>query len=72
MATPMYPVNSSQLSYVGYDEETQELFITFKNGSTYKYTDVPKYIFTNLRSTTSVGTYFSDFVKNSYEYTKIK
>jgi hypothetical protein len=30
MATPMHPVTSSHLSYIGYDEDTKDLFIRFK------------------------------------------
>jgi hypothetical protein len=30
MPTPMYPVYSSQLAYIGYEEETKCLYITFK------------------------------------------
>lgn len=72
MATPMYPVTSSQLSYIGYDEDTKELFITFKNGSTYRYENVPMHVFHELKHTKSVGTYFSDSIKNIYKFTKIK
>lgn len=72
MATPMYPVKSSQISYIGYEPEQSDLFITFKNGSTYMYKDVPKYMFDNLKGAKSVGEYFSNFIKNSYEFVKVK
>ena len=72
MTTPMHPVKSSQIAYIGYEEDTKELFVTFTNGSVYKYEDVPKYQFDSLMAATSVGRYFGDFIKNSYSYTKIK
>lgn len=71
MATPMYPVNSSQISYIGYDEETKELFITFKNGSTYKYEDVPEDIYKILLSSPTKGKYFADNIKDKYKTTKL-
>lgn len=72
MTTPMHPVISSQISYVGYEEETKELFVTFKNGSTYKYEGVSKNIFDTLLSSTSVGSYFFMEIKNHYNFIKIK
>lgn len=72
MATPMYPVNSSQISYIGYEEDTKELFITFKNGSTYKYENVPEMTYKILLSSPSKGKYFADNIKNIYVSTKIK
>ena len=72
MATPMYPVNSSQISYIGYENDTHELFITFKNGSTYKYEDVPLFKFTNMKTDPSVGKYFNMYIKDIYVSTKIK
>ena len=72
MATPIYPVNSSQISYIGYDEETKELFVTFKNGSTYKYKDVPLFKFNNMKVDPSVGKYFNMYIKDIYVGTKIK
>lgn len=68
----MFPVNSSQISYIGYDKETHELFITFKNGSTYKYEDVPLFKFNNMKVDSSIGKYFSMYIKNMYVTTKIK
>jgi hypothetical protein len=72
MATPMYPVVSSQLSYVGYENDTNELYITFKNGTTYKYENVPIHVFNELINATSVGKYFTLHIKNSYINSKIK
>ena len=72
MPTSMYPVNSSQISYIGYDEITKELFITFKNGSIYKYEDVPLFKFNNMKANSSVGKYFNMYIKDIYISTKIK
>ena len=72
MATPMFPIKSSQISYIGYDRVTKELFVTFKNDSTYKYEDVPQEVFKKLLGASSVGNYFSTWIKNEYKFTRIK
>lgn len=69
MTNQMYPVNSSQISYIGY--EGTDLYIKFKNGTVYKYANVPKDLFDNLKNSKSVGKYFTDHIKNSYDCTKI-
>jgi hypothetical protein len=71
MATPMHFVNSSQISYVGYDKETKELFIKFKNNSVYRYARVPQDEYNNLLKAESVGKYFTEHIKNEYEGIKI-
>lgn len=67
----MHPVNSSQISYVGYEDSTSELYITFRNGSTYRYDNVPRNIFEALLKSDSVGKYLNAHIKNSYTCTKI-
>ena len=71
MTTPMHPVNSSQIAYIGYDEETNTLYVTFKNGQTYAYEGVPKEEFIELKDSDSVGSYFAENIKSSYPYTKV-
>ncbi len=69
MPVPMFPVNSSNLSYVGWENNT--LYITFKNGSKYKYEDVPENIYTRLRNSTSIGSYYHAHIKGQYTCNKI-
>lgn len=71
MTTPMHPVSSSQISYIGYDEDTNTLYVTFKNGSTFKYEDVPKSKYDKLLNSSSIGSYFIKNIKNNYSYSKI-
>lgn len=71
MAIPMYPVNSSQLSYIGYDEDTQELYITFIKGDTYKYNLVPEQVYKEFLSSASVGKYYINNIRGKYNSTKI-
>jgi hypothetical protein len=42
MAMEFTAVESTQISHIGYDEETLEAQVEFSNGSVYRYTGVPK------------------------------
>jgi len=69
MAAPdMQPVNSSNVSAVGYDIDNQIVFVEFLNGSTYAYKGVPEHEFENLRTAASVGSYLNRNYKNVYPY----
>lgn len=78
------PVESSQISEVGYDAETETLGIRFMptrkqlaNGepqSIYHYVNVPKRMFDEMVGAESVGKYFGSHIKpfpTVYPYTKI-
>lgn len=56
-------VNSSAISEVSYDKETQILRIQFVRGAEYDYPSVPECEFHNLVSAPSVGKYFNQFIK---------
>ncbi len=65
----MISVNSSNLSSVGYENNT--LYIRFNSGSTYAYFDVPEHIFNELLSAGSKGQYHHQHIKNNYLYQKL-
>ena len=71
MPVPMFPVSSSNIAFIGYDDETQELYIRFHNDNVYKYSDVPELVFNELRNNTSVGKYYLNNIKGKYESNKI-
>lgn len=64
----MQSVSSSNISAVGYDAESQTVYIQFMNGSTYAYKGVPEHEFENLRTAPSVGSYLNRNYKNVYPY----
>lgn len=67
----MIKVKSSNLNSIGYDEKTETLVIRFHNG-TYNYLGVPKQIFINLLNSSSKGKYHRDFIKDVYQFQKIR
>ena len=67
-----YPLKSSNISDVGYDDATQSLEVGFKNGSRYHYTKVPKALFEAMLKAPSPGRYFHQVVKvGGYPFVRI-
>jgi hypothetical protein len=71
MATPMHPVSSSNISYLGYDEDDKTLYVTFSKGGTYKYLNVSEETFNEFKNSSSVGKYYLSNIKGKYESSKI-
>ena len=67
-AVSMHDVQSSALRAVGYDGGDATLVITFQNGSTYEYSDVPRSAYDELMAADSKGSYFNSYIKGQYSY----
>lgn len=59
------PVESSNLDAVAH--YLDDLFIRFKNGKTYRYSDVPLETFEELRDAPSVGKAFHALIRDKFE-----
>lgn len=68
----MYPVSSSNVLEVGYDESNEIVLIRFINNSLYAYKGVCQYEFENLKIAPSVGSYLARNFKNIYSYERIE
>lgn len=62
------PVYSSMVSEVGYNEETQELIITWKNGKRSAYSGVPAEKAEELAGAPSVGQMVNMEIKPNYPH----
>jgi len=72
MPIDMKPVESSQIESVGYDADTQTLFIKFKGtGKAYSYAEVPQEVYDGSFSG-SAGKHFGAKVRGVYAYTKLE
>lgn len=69
MPDMMY-VQSSNVDQIGYDDSTQELHVTFKNGGHYVYHNVPEHLFEGLKNAASVGSFLNREIKSSYSFDK--
>lgn len=67
----MIPVQSSNLSAIGYDPETETLQVDFLNGSSYEYKNVPLVVYQGLMEAPSHGSYLNREIKGRYPYEKI-
>ncbi len=67
----MINVDSSNVTAVGYDEDSDTLQVEFHNGGTYQYFDVPVHLFEGLRDADSVGGFLAANIKGSYRYSKV-
>lgn len=63
----MLRVNSTAIVAIGYDEQNMRMKITFKQGDTYDFCRVPKYIFVGLYRAQSKGTYYNLHIKDKYQ-----
>jgi len=68
----MTPVDSSNVESVGYDKDSQNVFVSFLNGSIYVYKGVAENEFENLRDAASVGSYLHRNFKNVYPYERVQ
>ena len=67
----MIKVTSSNANSMGYDAIKKELFVEFKGGSTYVYSNVPESVFGDLKITSSFGKALNGMVKGKYSYRKL-
>lgn len=65
-------IKSTNLKSATYDTESQDLTVTFNNGSIYVYNKVPWEVFTKFRLSESQGKFFNTNIARSYKYTKSK
>lgn len=71
MSYPTTDVDSSNVSTVAYDDKTKILTVSFHDGSTYKYEDVPKSVGNSFPYLASKGKGVWELLRNQYSYSKV-
>ena len=66
MAFISLPVASSAIARLEYDDETQELIVTFQKGGSYTLRGVPEIEANRLADAPSPGSYWNMFMKGNY------
>ncbi len=66
------PVNSTNITAVGYDPDSAVLCIEFKDGSAYEYFDVPQHEYDGLMSAESQGKYANQNIYKRYRQNKVR
>ena len=67
----LIPVDSSNLSKVGYDAGRRELEVHFRNGGAHRHVDVPPEKYAGLMSADSHGSYYAANIRNNFTGHKI-
>lgn len=58
-------------TFVGYNEAEKTLYVQFRHGGTYVYSNVPKSTYSGLMSANSKGSFHKAYIKNSFGYRRI-
>lgn len=64
-------VISSNVAAYGYNEETEELYVQFKDGSVYKYYDVPEDVWALFQTAPSKGRFVWQMLRDVFPYERI-
>jgi hypothetical protein len=66
------PVRSSMITALGYDPQRAILEIEFRNGRTYRYYDVPEFLYRGFMLADSKGEYFSRRIDNRFRFEELR
>ena len=70
--TKLVPVNSTTIHHVGYDRDTQRLFLYYEGGRLDEYFDVPDELYVRLMNAMSIGRFVNYAIKPHYHYKEIQ
>lgn len=66
------PIESSALATVGYSKKLRALEIEFRNGSVYRYLDVPLDVYEALLKAQSKARYYDENIRRKYRSQHVK
>ncbi len=64
-------VDSTNISSIGYDENSNTLELEFHSGGVYQYFDVPLAVYNGIINAGSKGKYFAHHIKGYFRYVKV-
>lgn len=64
-------VNSSNISSIGYELQTNVLEVEFTSGDVYQYFDIPYHLYENFLQASSHGDFLNDHIRYNYRYQKV-
>jgi len=65
------PVDSEMLVAAGYDEKSHSLLAVFRTGETYRYKNVPLFVYERMMSADSIGKFMHKYVINRFDYERV-
>lgn len=66
MTTVQSVSGSSFIAGVGYDPDTEEMIVRFKDGKEYKHAGVPEGVYQSFIQSGSMGQYYHAVIKGNY------
>lgn len=66
MASMSFRPGSTHIAQVDFDSDTDTLSVTFQDGRTYDYLNVPAAVYRQFAEAPSAGTFFNRHVKQRY------
>ena len=67
----MQPVESSVISHVGHDPETNTMHVKFHSGQKYEYSGVTEEDHANFVESTSIGRHFNNHIAGKFQGRKL-
>jgi KTSC domain len=64
-------VESEMLVAAGYDEKSHSLVAVFRTGETYRYKNVPLFVYERLMSADSIGKFMHKYILNRFDYERV-
>ena len=65
------PVDSEMLVAAGYDQNSHSLMAVFRTGETYRYKNVPSFVYERLMSAESKGKFMHKYILNRFDYERV-
>ena len=65
------PVESEMLVAVGYDQQSHSMLAVFRTGETYRYKNVPSFVYELLVNAESIGKFMHKYILNRYDYERV-
>jgi hypothetical protein len=66
-----HPVSSTNITSVGYDQQSMTLEIEFASGTVYQYFDVPETVHAEFMGSSSKGQFFGSQIKGGYRFARV-
>ena len=67
-----HSVSSSNISSIGYDQQSATLEVEFTSGDIYQYFNVPEHLFQQFLHASSHGQFLNDNIRYNYRYQKVR
>lgn len=66
-----YLILANKLESIGYDPNSQKLKVTFLDGSSYLFLNIPQQEFENLIKANVKGSHFNRHIRRKYDFERI-